>query len=163
MCVNRAKPALRKQISNDPESRFKTISSMQPSKKKFNKVSDKENESQSPDVNKIKRNKVHFEEENKNKKREEDEDWFKEMEETIDKEIENTKVLRENKTSNLNKTKKKIPELLSGNDNGNLEEGKKALNIRKMDINLLRISKSGLNPIAKSLVLNFLQIQMPKV
>jgi 5'-AMP-activated protein kinase catalytic alpha subunit len=127
MCVNRAKPALRKQISNDSESRFKTISSMQPSKKKFEKISDKENERKSPDVNKIKRNKVHFEEENKSKKKEEDEDWFKEMEETIDKEIENTKVLRENKTSNLHKTKKKIPQMLTGNDSGNLEEGKKSL------------------------------------
>ena len=131
MCINRAKPALRKHISNDPESRFKTISSMQPSKKKFNKVSDKENESQSPDVNKIKRNKVHFEEENKNKKKEEDEDWFKEMEETIDKEIENIKVLRENKTSNLHKTKKNIPQMLSGNESGNLEEGKKSLKNQK--------------------------------
>ena len=127
MCVNRAKPVLKNQISNDPESKFKTISSMQPSKKKFEKISDKENERKSPDVNKIKRNKVHFEEENKSKKKEEDEDWFKEMEETIDKEIENTKVLRENKTSNLHKTKKKIPQMLTGNDSGNLEEGKKSL------------------------------------
>ena len=165
MCINRAKPALRKQISNDPESRFKTISSMQPSKKKFNKVSEKENESQSPDPNKSKRNKVHFEEEKKNKKNEEDEDWFKEIEETIDKEIESTKVLRENKTSNLHKTKKKIPEMLTGNDNGNLEEGKKTLKHQKNGYKSSKnfkiggdestskkpISKFATNPNAKSM------------
>ena len=104
---------------------------MQPSKKIFNKISNKENERQSPDINKMKRNRVHFEEGNQSKKKEEDEDWFKEMEETIDKEIENTKVLRENKTSNLHKTKKKIPEMLTEHDSGNLEEGKKSLKNQK--------------------------------
>ena len=120
MCLTRVvnnKITKLKETNNDPDSKFKTISTIQENKSdknKFKKMTEMGNIIYSPDVNKTKKNKVHFKEDlndinlfkspnpnkpkiknfNKNEnneKKEEDEDWYKEMEEMIDLEIENKK------------------------------------------------------------------------
>ena len=170
MCVTRVvsnKKSNIKETNFEPDSKFKTISSIQenkPEKNKFKKMTEMENKIYSPDVNKIKKNKVRFKDDlddiilfkspnpniskisnfNKNEsnekkvKKEEDEDWYKEMEEMI--ELENKKIseklkkknsektLRESKTSDLHKNKKKKNKNQSipiDNEENNINKNKK--------------------------------------
>ena len=134
MCVTRVvnkKISKIKDNNNDPDSKFKTISTMQenkPEKNKFKKTTEMENIIHSPEVNKTKKNKVSFKDDSDNiilfkspnpdkqkitkfnkdenkvkkEKKEEDEDWYKEMEEMIDLEIENQKITQ--KLPNSGKT-----------------------------------------------------------
>ncbi len=129
MCLNRVtnKPALKKHINNDEDSKFKTISSMQPVSKKYKKITDHENSNKYPEFIK-KKSKVHFQEEPKsrNQKADDDDNWYKEMEESIEREIEDNR----NKTSTLHKTKKKISQTIDNGDS-DLEVRKSLKNIKK--------------------------------
>ena len=124
MCLNRVtnRPAIRKHVNND-EDRYKTVSSMHPGIKKFRKTTDDDN---SPELIK-KKSKVHFQEDTKsrNKKKDDDDNWYKEMEESIEREIEDNK----SKTSAAHKTKKKISQTV---DNGDSDlEAKSLKNLKK--------------------------------
>ena len=126
MTLNRVtnKPAIRKHISND-EDRFKTVSSMQPGIKKFKKNTDHEDDN-NPEFMK-KRSKVHFQDEKKSRnKKGDDDNWYKEMEESIEKEILDNK----NKTSASHKTKKKISQTVDHIDSY-LEDKKSLKNLKK--------------------------------
>ena len=125
MTLNRVtnRPALRKHISND-EDRYKTVSSMQPGIKKFRKTTDYEDDN-NPEIIK-KRSKVHFQEEKKSRnKKSDDDNWYKEMEESIEKEI----LVNKNKTS-AHKTKKKISQTVDNADS-DLEDKKSLKHLKK--------------------------------
>ena len=126
MTLNRVtnKPAIRKQIIND-EDRYKTVSSMQPGIKKFKKTTDYDDDNTHEYVKK--RSKVHFQEEQKSRnKKNNDNNWYKEMEESIEKELLDNK----NKTSAANKAKKKISQTID-NGNSDVEDKKSLKNLKK--------------------------------
>ena len=127
MTINRVtnRPALKKHISHD-EDKYKTVSSMQPGIKKFKKNTDNENDNRPEFIKK--KSKVHFQEDNKsrNPKNDDDDNWYKEVEESIDKEILNNKI----KTSASHKIKKKISETVDNGDS-DLEDKKSLKNLKK--------------------------------
>ena len=129
MTLNRVvnkRPVLKKQINNDDDSKFKTVSSIKTDNKKFKKTTDYESGNYSPDTHK--KNKVHFQGENKNTKKgkQEDEDWYKEMEEIIDSD-NNKKITKRNKPSELQKSKSSKISTVQMDEDGdsNIENNKK--------------------------------------